>query len=304
MIRLAHLSDIHLFCPRARWRVGDWFNKRLTGWMNLRLMRRAARFRQAATVLQALVEDISTRRPDCMIFSGDATALGFEEELAEATKILRVGSPDGLPGLAMPGNHDYYTRLAADSLLFEQYFAPWLEGERVDGATYPFARRVGPVWLIAVNSSAGNRWFWDATGRTGVEQVDRLRRLLARPEIAAAPRILLTHYPIARRDGSPESPSHCLRDLSNLLEVAQDGGVALWLHGHRHEPYYLPASAACPIPAICAGSGTQQEIWTYAEYACDGQTVQVERRRYQPLTRKFEAGEKFAVTLALPAGLS
>ena len=50
-----------------------------------------------------------------------------------------------------------FTRLGEDPLvlaaraatgLFERYFAAWQTGERVDGAPYPFAQRVGPLWLV------------------------------------------------------------------------------------------------------------------------------------------------------------
>jgi 3',5'-cyclic AMP phosphodiesterase CpdA len=297
MIRLAHLSDVHVYVPRARWQPRDWFNKRLTGWLNLRCLGRGHRFRHAATVLKALSADIYERKPDCIIFSGDATALGFEEELAEVAALLRVGQTGGLPGIAAPGNHDYYTVGCAASYLFEQYFAPWLEGQRIDGATYPFARRVGPVWLIGLNSSQGNRWFWDATGRVGEEQLGRLRRLLAQLGDKDAPRILVTHYPVACADGTPENRAHLLHDLPNLIETAQDGNIALWLHGHRHEPYFLLPSPTCNIPSLCAGSGTQEGLWTYAEHAFDGKTWQVSRRCYQPATQRFEEGERFDVSI-------
>ncbi len=295
MIRLAHLSDVHIFCPHARWERRDWFNKRLSGWFNIRCLGRGHRFRQAAAVLKALVADVYERKPDCIVFSGDATALGFEEELAEAAAILRVGQPGGLPGFAVPGNHDYYTRGCAESFLFEQYFAPWLEGQRIDGAIYPFARRVGDVWLIGVNSSTGNRWFWDATGRVGEDQLDRLRRLLNQLDHDHAPRILVTHYPVARADGTPENHEHLLHDLSKLIETAEDGDVALWLHGHRHDPYIITASPKCSIPSICAGSGTQEGLWTYAEHQFDGKTWQVTRRRYQPEKQLFVDGERAEV---------
>lgn len=298
MIRLAHLSDVHIFRPEARWQPGDWRSKRLTGWLNLRLLGRGWRFRHAGGVLKALAEDIQRRRPDGVVFSGDATALGCEEELAEVARVLRVGRPDGLAGIAVPGNHDYYTPRCAGSFLFEQYFEPWLEGERVDGVTYPFARRVGEAWLIGVNSSTGNRWFWDATGRVGTEQLDRLRRLLALPQLAGAPRILVTHYPVGRADGTPDRRNHWLRDRTQLVEAAQDGGIVLWLHGHRHQPYHLPPTPECPIPTICSGSGTQEGIWTYAEHTYEGGEWRVEQRHYRPQTQTFEAGEHYAIKLA------
>jgi 3',5'-cyclic AMP phosphodiesterase CpdA len=299
MIRLAHLSDIHVISPRVRWALRDWFNKRMTGWFNLRVLRRGELFRDSAEVLAALVDDVYARRPDFLVFSGDATTLGFDEEYALAASLLRVGAPDSIPALAVPGNHDYYTRLCPTSGRFERYFAPWLEGERVGDATYPFARRVGPVYLIAVNSATANRWFWDSTGNVGPAQLDRLGQLLAQPHIAACPRILVTHYPIYVRGGSPEKRFRRLHDLEATLQVARAGGVCLWLHGHRHHPYQVPRSLRVPLPSVCAGSGTMRDCWTYAEYTLDGEQLHVDRRRYQPQWKTFSTAETVALKLAL-----
>ena len=37
MIRLAHVSDVHVSARPLGWKPRDWFNKRTTGWMNLSL---------------------------------------------------------------------------------------------------------------------------------------------------------------------------------------------------------------------------------------------------------------------------
>jgi 3',5'-cyclic AMP phosphodiesterase CpdA len=288
---LAHVSDIHVFCPRARWRWRDWFTRRLAGWANHKFLPRAREFSQVNQVLPALAADVQERRPDLLIFSGDATSLGFDEEFAEAARLLRVGDPAAVPGLAVPGNHDYYTTHAVRQGLFERHFGPWLEGERVDGAIYPFARKLGDVWLIAVNSAKPNRWFWDATGAVGVEQCARLQVLLGKPEIASAPRILVTHYPICRALGQPETRHHGLLDLARLLPIAETGGVSLWLHGHRHRPYEVYRSELSAIPSICAGSGTQCDVWSYAEYLLDGPRLQITRRVFEPGTGAFREGQ-------------
>ena len=295
MIRLAHLSDIHLFCPKARWRRSDWFNKRFTGWLNLRLLGRAARFRHAALVLRALADDIYERRADCILFTGDATALGFEQELAEAAKIMRVGSSGGLPGLAVPGNHDYYTRAVEAAGRFEHYFAPWQIGVRVDEAVYPFAQRVGPVWLVGVNTARGSFWTWDASGAVEAAQLDRLGRLLERLE--PGPRILVTHYPLCTASGRRERRSHGLRNAADLVAVAARGGVSLWLHGHRHSSYCLTRPPQAPFPVICAGSATQEGRWSYGEYTITGRQLQATRRIFTA-AGGFDEGESF--TLELP----
>lgn len=174
-VRIAHFSDIHLTAPQLSWRPSDLLTKRATGWMNLKLVR-GRRFRDAPLILQAMMADIRDRGCQHLIFSGDASTLGFAEEIEVAARALHVGQEGSLPGLAVPGNHDYYTGSLFPSPLlgeenrraapFERYFAPWQIGERIDGHIYPFAQRVGSCWLIGVNSARPNFWLWDA-GRSG-----------------------------------------------------------------------------------------------------------------------------------------
>lgn len=294
MLRLSHFSDVHLSAGAWHLQRADWFNKRLTGWLNLRLGR-GRRFRHAETVLAALVADLQQRRPDHVIFSGDATTLGLESELARAAEILGLGRTDCLPGLAVPGNHDYYVCQAAASGSFERYFGPWQAGERVDGQPYPFAQRVGPAWLVAVNSCTGNVWPWDASGSVGRAQLQRLEQLLDR--LAGGPRILVTHYPLGIASGAPEPWSRALRDLAELIGVVTHHGISLWLHGHRHEPYCLRRHALVPFPVICAGSATQDGYSTYAEYTLDGKRLQVVRRVFQAVDGAFHDGETFVLEL-------
>ncbi len=286
MIRLVHFSDIHLTVSPLGWRAGDFLTKRLPGWINLRWLGREHRFCQSKEVLNALTAELRQNPPDRVIFSGDATGLGFESELIRAIDLLGVNEPNGPQGLAVPGNHDYYTPGVACSGIFEKYFAPWQKGERVDGATYPFAQQVGPVWLIAVNSCTANRWFWDARGRVDDAQLERLRRLWH--ELRPGPRILITHYPIARSGGEPERRDHGLRNLAELVQVARDGGVGLWLHGHQHIPYVLQDRVVVPIPTIGAGSLTQTGRWSYYEYTFDQGHLRAQRRTYSLEAKCFE----------------
>jgi 3',5'-cyclic AMP phosphodiesterase CpdA len=295
-LRLAHVSDIHV-TARSAWRREDWLNKRLAAWVNLRVLGRGYRFRRADEVLDALRRDLDQRRPDRLLFSGDATAMGFPEEVARAAELLRVG---GRPGLAVPGNHDYCTRSAMLSGDFERHFAPWQTGERLDdGDVYPFAQRAGDFWLVAVNSATANRWAWDARGLVGLRQVRRLERLLGRLE--GGRRVLVTHYPVARRSGRPEHPGRQLRDLEALVGVARRGGVCLWLHGHIHDPYHHPRLDAAPFPVICAGSATQTGHWSYGEYLVHGDRLRASRRVFDPAAGGFVEGEAFEIDLPRPA---
>jgi 3',5'-cyclic AMP phosphodiesterase CpdA len=299
-VRLAHFSDVHVTAPRCVWRRGDWFNKRMSAWLNLRLMGRGRHFRHTDTVLAVLRDELRRRGPDRVLFSGDATALGFEEELARAAQLLGVEGPDALPGLAVPGNHDYCTFRDQRAGHFERLFAPWLAGERAGKDTYPFAQRVGPVWLVAVNSATANRWAWDASGAVGRAQLDRLRELLAR--LDGGPRVLVTHYPVWLADGRRERRHRALRDLDDLVAVAVRGGVGLWLHGHRHQAYHHPPLDFAPFPVVCAGSATHQGRWSYTEYEITGHHLRAVRRVFDEPRERFQDGETFELELPRQAG--
>ncbi len=294
MVRLAHLSDIHITAA-ASWRREDWLNKRFAAWVNLRILGRGYRFRHNEEVLLALGRDLEQRRPDHVVFSGDATVMGFPEELARAAKLLRV---EQRTGLAVPGNHDYCTPSAMRSGEFERCFAPWQMGLRIGDSVYPFAQRVGDVWLIAVNSATANRWAWDASGAVGPEQLDRLDQLFDR--LHGGRRILVTHYPIVRRSGRLEPTVRQLRDLKELIRRAERGGVFLWLHGHNHQPYHHVSSNEAPFPIICAGSATQTGHWSYGEYVLEPQRLRGWRRVYDPQTDCFREGESLELTLQCP----
>jgi hypothetical protein len=295
-VRLAHISDIHITAAPLGWQRGDWFNKRLPGWFNLEFLGRGRSFRDAEAVLARLVAELRQRRPDRIIFSGDATALGFEAEFARAAAILAVADTEMPPGLAVPGNHDYYTRVSAGLGNFERYFAPWQHGEREGEHTYPFAQRVGAVWLIAVNSCTGNRWFWDAGGSVDAPQLERLTRLLRR--LDGGPRILVTHYPVETEARQLERRSHALRNLSELVRIAAEGGIGLWLHGHRHGAYFLSRPGVAPFPVICVGSSTQTGCWSFNEYAIDGQHCRATRLEYSPSAHGFVEVERFEVVVS------
>jgi 3',5'-cyclic AMP phosphodiesterase CpdA len=294
MIRLAHFSDIHLSSTQLDWKLEDWFSKRLTSWVNHRFLGRARRFALAEDIVARLMDDLLERAVDHLVFSGDATALGFESEIRRAAEFLRIGQFP-IPGLAIPGNHDYCTRSAAGSGAFERHFDAWQKGRRIGEHRYPFAQQVGPLWLIGVNAATGNRWLWDASGSVDAPQRGRLQQLLS--GLGPGLKILVLHFPICLSSGRREPGYHGLRDLDALLAVAQAGGVNLWLHGHRHTPFFIQQPDWVRIPVICAGTATQQDIWSYGEYAINENTLRAVRRAYDPGGRCFREVEKFALRL-------
>ncbi|MDB5312539.1 MAG: metallophosphoesterase [Gemmataceae bacterium] len=296
MVRLAHFSDVHLTSRRLGWRVRDVFGKRASGWVNVALLGRGHRFRHANAVVDALLREFHARPFDHLVFSGDATTMAFENEMTEAARRLGVWDPTLPPCTAVPGNHDLYTYGAVRRRVFEFTFSAWQQGERVDlEHTYPFARKVGHVWLIAVNSATANLFPWDATGKVGDAQLGRLRKLTA--TLDPGPRVVVSHYPLLTRSRKPEARWHRLRDWKRVRDVAAECGVSLWLHGHKHAWYVLPAGAHQPFHSVNVGSSAQTKLWGYHEYTIEDWTLTGLRRVFDPETRRFQDQETFELEL-------
>jgi 3',5'-cyclic AMP phosphodiesterase CpdA len=295
MLRLAHFSDVHLTSKKLGWRKRDFFSKKVTGWVNIRFLRRGARFKHAPDIVEVLMRNFRERNFDHLIFSGDSTHLAFKNEFAVAAQKLHVGDPTLPPVIGVPGNHDYYTMESHEKLLFEKPFAPWLAGERIGEHLYPFAKKVGGVWLIAVNSSTANRRLWDASGAIGPEQLFRLVQLCER--LDSGPRIVVTHYPLRAKTGRVERRTHRLRDHVDALETAKQCKVSLWLHGHIHRGFVLPPTESIPFPVICAGSCTQTRRWMYNEYEIAEGQLKMLRRVFNQESEQFEDAERFELVL-------
>lgn len=298
MLRLAHFSDIHLTAKPLGWSKRDLFSKKVPGWVNVRLLGRGMRFKHAPRITELLRQEFASRNFDHLIFSGDATKLAFESEFIIAAKRLGVHEANQPPCIAVPGNHDYYTRHAAGQLYFDKHFAPWLTGRRIGDHAYPYAKKAGDAWLIAVNSATANWWTFDASGAIGTEQLARLRELCA--TLGAGPRILVTHYPLRASRRQVERRSHRLRDHAAALAVAKECGINLWLHGHIHKPYYLKAGDDLPFPTICSGSCTQTNRWCYNEYTLAGHTLRIVQRKYDFAAHRFNDGYHAELTLNNP----
>ncbi len=294
-IRIAHFSDVHLTAPRRGWRVRDALSKRAVGWANLNLLGRGARFARAARAAAALRAACAARHFDALAFSGDASALGFASEVRAAADALGANDPALPPGVAVPGNHDLYVGRAASARAFAAAFAPWLAGTRLGPHAFPFARKIGHVWLVMLNSAQPNVLAWDARGRVGESQLARFRELCA--SLGDGPRIVVSHYPILMEGHRPEPRWHRLRDWRAARDAAAACGVKLWLHGHRHRWYALPPAAELPFVTVCAGSATQEHHWGYCEYEIDGTRLRGLRRTFDPGAGAYADADTFELEL-------
>ncbi len=90
--------------------------------------------------------------------------------------------------------------------------------------------------------------------------------------------------------------------LARVRDAAAECGVSLWLHGHRHHWYVLPAAENLPFPTICTGSSTQTKRWGYHDYTIDGHHLKAVRRVYDLASGAFVDAERFELALTYPPG--
>jgi 3',5'-cyclic AMP phosphodiesterase CpdA len=245
-LRFLHTSDIHLLDLAG---VGPlrYLNKRLTGGINLALRRRTSHQGGLFDRMMELVEPLRVER---VVVTGDLTNLALEPEFELVRKKLE-GLP--VPATVIPGNHDVYTRGSARAGRFERYMAPFMAGDRLDDASYPFVQRFEGVALIGVSTAIATLPL-HATGLVGEDQLARLREILAITREESRARVVLIHHPPVP---GVSKKRHDLLDVHAFGEVLLAEGAELVLHGHEHRRIesMLPGPDG-PIPVHGIGSGT------------------------------------------------
>jgi 3',5'-cyclic AMP phosphodiesterase CpdA len=235
-MKIAHFSDLHLLdlagVPFTRF-----LNKRLTGWVNLRLKRGSI---HRAAYVDAIARAIAARRVDHVVVTGDLTNLALETEFGRARDLFeRVLAMDPGQVTVVPGNHDLYTRGARESRRFERFMATWLKsdlpdlGVDVGAGRFPVVKLRGGAAFIGL-SSAVPRPPLVAAGEIGDAQVDALRAVLAHPEVKQRLPIVALHHPPVHPWSRTKVHVEGLRDAAKLLRVLAELPRGVILHGHLH----------------------------------------------------------------------
>ncbi len=234
-VTIAHLSDVHLPLEAA-FGIQHWNIKRVLGWLNWQRKRRGIHTRAA---LDMIVDDMKAQRPDHVLVAGDLVNIALPGEYEAALSWLTgLGSSEYVS--VVPGNHDIYVALG-----HEPGVARWSAFMKSDafgaevcracsaptvGVSFPYVRRVGPVAVIGVNSAIETPIGY-AHGRVGVDQLERLGRVLAHLGDASVMRLVMIHHPPL----VGLAPNRrALQDADHLEQVLTRSGAELVIHGHNH----------------------------------------------------------------------
>ena len=252
MFTLAHVTDWHATDPRGAG-LTPLLGKRAFGWLSWKLRRGRT---HRPEVLAALKRDLDEQAPDQIAITGDLTHIALPQEFVESARQLRdLAEPSRIA--LVPGNHDRYVQVS-ESESWDRW-APFMVS---DGASHsqaprsgewPTLRVRGEVALVGTCSAVPTPWF-QASGRLGDGQLERLEALLVELGQRDLFRVVLIHHPPLDRD---RSSRRRLLDAPRLREILARAGAELVLHGHRHRTriQMLPGPGG-PIPVVGARSST------------------------------------------------
>lgn len=255
VLRIAHVSDLHVLAPAGveLWRV--LFNKRVTGYANL-LTKRGRVYRREH--LLAVVAEAAARA-DQLVVTGDITNLSLEGEYEEARRLLDdvAGSTEVT---VVPGNHDIYLPAVHHERRFPHHFSAFMRSDLPELALdlpagpFPSVKLRGPAALIGLSSAVPRPPFVSA-GHLGHAQLDALARVLAHPEVARrTPVVLLHHSPFDSRFRL-EQLRGGLVDAHGLRGALHGLSRGLVLYGHLHvRQHHRLKTGAGALDAVCASA--------------------------------------------------
>lgn len=249
MITLAHISDIHL-SPLPEVALGDLVGKRMTGYLNWKLKRHGE---LNSETLGRLVTHMQEQKADFTAVTGDLTNLALPAEIRRAGKWLQdLGDSERVA--VCPGNHDAYVPGALE--MARDMWGDYLKGETLEGAPFPFVRRVGDLAIISCSSAVPTAPFF-AIGRFEEKQAARLDRMLKLLGDAGYFRVVLIHHP---PNAELQHPSFGLKGHRLFRKVIANRGAEMILHGHTHRSSinHIPGlDHEVPVIGVAAASAAR-----------------------------------------------
>jgi 3',5'-cyclic AMP phosphodiesterase CpdA len=241
-LRIVHLSDIHVW--RYAFNPLHLLNKRALGMLSL-LVRRARRFRLER--LKDVVARVVSLDAGHILITGDLTTTALPAEFQAAREALADLLVDPRRVTVLPGNHDRYTRRAAQGRNFERWF-----GAYAPPGSYPWLRFLDEETAVLGLDPA--RPHLSATGYLPTAQLDAARALIA--DASSRPRRLIVacHYPIVAPAGYRSDLKHKrLKNAAGLRDWLAGIGPHLFCCGHVHAAWaFVPGD----LPEeVCLNAG-------------------------------------------------
>lgn len=259
-VRILHFGDVHLPLPPGALRTAAALHiRRIPAVVNY-FLRRGRHYALGAQKLSALASFLRREPVDWVFYAGDSANMGLGSEFrAAAPKINEVLRTARHGAVAVPGNHDLYTRQSVEDFQRWMDLAGKTDMPGVRGPDgWPVVRFLGEeTAVVAFRTAHPHLEFWNSSGHLTADAWERLRRVLDDPGIAGLERVfLLTHYPL-------DEPGlfHGMRGVRRIAELLAGRRNVVVLHGHNHVNYIRSWKVVkAEIPLYCCGSLTKAGV--------------------------------------------
>jgi 3',5'-cyclic AMP phosphodiesterase CpdA len=230
-MRLLICSDIHFFAPH--WSPLQLFSKECIGNLNA-LFSRIRDF--SPSHIESLLGQISTLDITHAIILGDFTTTSSKKEFALAQQFITRLQNKGVTVMALPGNHDHYTKEASSEQRFYYRLEDLLDfqGDSPKGVLFSKDKVVAyelesGTWLICLDTTLKTPPF-HSWGLFSQEIEERLQQILS--YIPKNHQIIVAnHFPLITKKGH----YNCLRRRERLKEILRGNpSVRFYLSGHEH----------------------------------------------------------------------
>lgn len=259
-MRFVHCSDVHITADYLKLPLRRLGWRRWVAFAELTVGGRARAYRQAPQTLATIAREAKAHGADHFILSGDLTAYALDSEFQGAREALGELVEDRTRCTIIPGNHDVYTPGSHRSGRFERYFGHLLHSdmpEHCREGAFPFVRLVGrEAAVVGLLSARVPPVPGLAYGTVGPRQLEGLEALIKDPRLEGRAVFVVVHHAPLTAKGTPDRPSHGLRDAEELCRLLPGPRYAV-LHGHIHQRYHHPATDGRPH-LFGAGSSTEE----------------------------------------------
>lgn len=227
-MRIAQLADFHF--THLTWNPLRLFSKRILGNINWFTSRKKHFFEEQLESLPQLIQELGV---DWTLFGGDVTTTALLEEFEKGKEFFDSFQK---PWIAIPGNHDRYTRRSCKELHFYRYFSHPrasveepidffnLKEHRIE------AHKLGAGWRLIALDTALATHLYSSQGLFSEKLEGYLEEMLKLiPETESI--ILMNHFPFFQND----TWRHNLLRGEALQKILGDNPrIRLYLHGHTH----------------------------------------------------------------------
>jgi 3',5'-cyclic AMP phosphodiesterase CpdA len=264
LIRIAHISDLHF--SKTTLNPLQFFSKRWLGNLNLIFSRKGNYLTQRLFPLVDLFKELGVQH---VIITGDLTTTSRRQEYLLANQLIAQFKEAGLSVLALPGNHDHYTKKACLEKRFYQFCdTPFNEhGIAVKSLG-------GRWWVIALDTAIATSLI-SSRGYFSPLLEKHLEETLS--QIPQGDSVLLAnHFPFFDHD-SPRKMLVRGDALKNL--IARFPAIKFYLHGHTHR-HCLADLRPNGLPILLDSGSTPHRIdgaWNLIDLTPSGSTVRVYR---------------------------